>query len=194
MRSTIDLSAIITALGLVVLLSPCAESAPPCTAAEASPLTTRESRCWPGETQTSCCCPGARARQPPPTRAHSGRIDGCIPHTNTAGSWAPSGGRMRAMRWPASAGAGLTTSFTGTWPEPTVQGNLLATSPHTGATWRTTSSHRPRGATATSTCASELARPPPPRTPSGSLASCERIVALGVSARCWMATAQLGSR
>ena len=63
------------------------------------------------------------------------------------------------MRWPASAGAGLTTSFTGTWPEPTVQGNLLATSPHTGATWRTTSSHRPRGATATSTCASELAPP-----------------------------------
>ena len=100
--------------GLVVLLSPCAESAPPCTAAEASPLTARESRCWPEETQTSCCCPGARARQPPPTRAHSGRIDGCIPHTNTAGSWAPSGGRMRAMRWPASAGAGLTRSFTGT--------------------------------------------------------------------------------
>ena len=51
---------------------------------------------------------------------HSGRFDGCIPHTNTAGSWAPSGGRMRAMWWPASAGAGLTTSFTGIWPEPTV--------------------------------------------------------------------------
>ena len=140
----------------------------------------------------------------PPTRAHSGRLDDNIPYANTATPRAPSGGRMRATLWPGGAGTRHTSADAPL--NPRGHSDLIDEIAHCAGQFprRILSTRVPHGAQPAATghvvrpprapAHQNLHRPPPPRTPSRSLASCERILTLRVSARCWIATAQLESR